>query len=43
MSEPAGESVCIETGCTEVASTERPITADVVELVCQGHEAQAPQ
>lgn len=39
MSEPVTEAVCIETGCTEVANTERPITPDVVELVCQDHEA----
>ena len=43
MNEPVAEAVCIETGCTEVANTERPVTPDVVELVCQGHEAPSSE
>lgn len=39
MSEPTPDPVCIEQGCTSPADTERPITPDVVELVCHDHEA----
>lgn len=38
MSEPAADPVCIEQGCTSPADAERPITPDVVELVCHDHE-----
>jgi hypothetical protein len=38
VSEPASEAVCIETGCAQVADSERPVQGDVVELVCHDHE-----
>ena len=39
MSEPASDPVCIELGCISPADTERPVTPDVVELVCHDHAA----